>query len=61
MSTEIINALSCGDITPAQFWIRHIGAWTLIADATPLADTDEMYRELADAASDLGEFFTQVA
>jgi hypothetical protein len=61
MSQETIDALSRGDITPAQYWGRHVEPWTLISSATPLSEVDEMYLDLADVASDLSDLFARVA
>lgn len=55
MSIEVMEALENGEISPAQFWMRHTVAWTLIADATPLPDVDDTYRDLADIAAVLAE------
>lgn len=55
MSTEVMEALESGEISPAAFWMRHTVAWTLIADATPLPDVEDAYRDLADVAGLLAE------
>ena len=61
MSKETINALTRGEITPAQFWGRHIEPWTLISSATPVNETEEMYLDLADVASDLSDLVSKAA
>jgi hypothetical protein len=55
MSIETMEALESGEISPAQFWIRHLSAWTLIADTTPLPEVEDTYRDLADVAGTLAE------
>lgn len=61
MSKSTIHALMVGEITPAQFWIRHIESWTLIADVTPIQEVEDVYRDLADVAADLADDFAKVA
>lgn len=55
MSIDVMEALENGEISPAQFWIRHLTAWTLIADATPLPEIEDTFRDLADVAGTLAE------
>lgn len=55
MSQETIEALEAGTLSPAEFWVRHTVAWTLIADVTPLPDVEDTYRDLADVAIILAE------
>lgn len=61
MSKEVVDALTRGEISPAQFWSRHIGPWTLIADATPLTPIEDTYRELADSADFMVDALSTVA
>lgn len=56
MSTEIMEALEKGDISPITFWVRHVEAWTLIAGETPLTDVSDFYNELADTALDIADY-----
>lgn len=55
MSIDTIEALDTGVISPAQYWIRHMEAWTLIADVTPVPETEDFYRDLEDIAGTLAE------
>lgn len=55
MSTEIMEALESGAISPAAFWIRHTTAWLAIADITPLPEVEDFYRDLSDVAGTLAE------
>lgn len=61
MSKEVEDALIRGEITPTQFWLRHIGPWTLIADATPLHEVEDVYRDLADSADFLADTLAVLA
>lgn len=61
MSKEVVDALTRGEITPAQFWLRHISPWTLIADATLIPEVDETYRELADSAAFMADSLAVLA
>lgn len=59
MSTDTIAKLDSGELCPAQYWIRHVEAWLEIAEASPLPEVEDFYRDLAHDAAILAEFCAQ--